>query len=62
MTDSDQTEPVVFDPAEVQAVHRRLLAAREQGVEPDAADVEMQRKIMQSPYWMFDRPWAPDDY
>ena len=62
MADSQNEAPAVFDPAEVQAVHRRLLAAKEQGIDPAPDDVEMNRRIMASPYWQFDRPWAPDDY
>jgi hypothetical protein len=62
MTDSQNEAPAVFDPAEVQAVHRRLLAAKELGIDPRPEDVEMNERIMASPYWQFDRPWAPDDY
>ena len=62
MAESQDDGPALFDPAEVQAVHRRLLAAREQGVEPAPEDLEMNRRIMASPYWLFDRPWAPDEY
>ena len=62
MAESQDDAPAWFDPAEVQAAHRRLLAAEEQGLEPAREDLEMRRRIMASPYWLFDRPWAPDEY
>ena len=45
---------------EIQAAHRRLLVAREAGEEPDPVDVAAAEKDMENPYWMHDRPWAPD--
>ena len=47
---------------EKQALHRRLVAARKAGVEPDPADVEAAEKLNASPYRDFDRVNARDDY
>lgn len=54
----DQVE--TFDPREVQALHRRLLAAKDRGEDPTPEDEDMRRRVMASPYAMFDRPWAAD--
>jgi hypothetical protein len=61
-TQHDPERPEIFDPAEVQALHRRLLAAKDRGEEPDPADAEMAARVMASPYAMFDRPWARDEW
>ena len=50
-----------FDPREVQALHRRLLAAKDRGEQPDPADLAMKERVMASPFANFDRPWAPDE-
>ena len=50
-----------FDPREVQALHRRLLAAKDRGEEPEPADLDMKERVMASPLALFDRPWAPDE-
>jgi hypothetical protein len=54
--------PEVFEPAVVQALHRRLLAAKDAGVDPDPEDLELKERVMASPYAMYDRPWAPDEW
>ena len=46
---------------ELQKVHRRLLAAKEQGVEPDPADAEVARSVSATGYSV-DRINARDDY
>jgi hypothetical protein len=46
---------------ELQKVHHRLLAAKEQGVEPDPADVEIARSVGATRY-SIDRVNARDDY
>lgn len=58
MSEQDQVE--TFDPREVQALHRRLLAAKDRGEDPTPEDADMKRRVMASPYAMVDRPWAPD--
>jgi len=45
----------------VQAVHRRLLAARDKGVDPDPADIAAAKEINADPLAGFDRSWAPDE-
>ncbi|MGH3366841.1 MAG: hypothetical protein ACRDOY_06535 [Nocardioidaceae bacterium] len=47
---------------EKQALHRRLRAAEEAGVEPDPDDVAAAAKFNESPYRYFDRVYARDDY
>jgi hypothetical protein len=47
--------------AEVQALHRRLLAARDLGVDPDPADLANRDKINANEHARFDRSWAPDE-
>jgi hypothetical protein len=47
---------------ELQKVHRRLLAAKEQGIAPDPADVEVARSVAATGYGGIDRVNAPDDY
>jgi hypothetical protein len=47
---------------ELQKVHRRLLAAKEQGFEPDPADVEIARSVAATGYGGIDRINARDDY
>jgi hypothetical protein len=47
---------------ELQKVHKRLLAAKEQGIEPDPADVEIARSVAATGYGGIDRVNAPDDY
>lgn len=44
-----------------QALHRRLLKARRDGVEPDPADAEAAAEFDASPYAKFDRVNAPDE-
>jgi hypothetical protein len=50
------------DVLELQKVHRRLLAAKEQGIEPDPADAEIARSVAATGYGGIDRVNAPDDY
>ena len=58
----EQREQVeTFDPREVQALHRRLLAAKDRGEEPSADDLDLKRRVMASPYAMRDRAWARDE-
>jgi hypothetical protein len=47
---------------EVQDVHHRLLAAKEQGIEPDPADVEVARSVKAACLGGTDRVNARDDY
>jgi hypothetical protein len=47
---------------EQQALHRRLLAARRAGVEPEPADVEAAEKLNASRFRRFDRVNARDEY
>lgn len=47
---------------EQQELHRRLVAAREAGREPDPEDVEAAAMLNASPYRHFDRINARDDY
>jgi hypothetical protein len=47
---------------ELQKVHKRLRAAKEQGVEPDAHDIEVARSVAATGYGGVDRVNAPDDY
>jgi hypothetical protein len=47
---------------ELQRVHKRLLAAKEQGVEPDPHDVEIARSVAATGYGGVDRVNARDDY
>jgi hypothetical protein len=62
MTQPDPERPEVFDPREVQALNRRLLAAKDRGEEPDPADVARAARVMASPYALRDRPWARDEW
>ena len=62
MSEPSTGRPETFDPKEVQALHRRLLAAKDRGEEPDPADAEMASRVMASPFAMFDRPWARDEW
>ena len=61
MADETTDRPETFDPREVQALHRRLLAAKKRGEEPSAEDLDFKERVMASPYAMFDRPWASDE-
>jgi hypothetical protein len=47
---------------ELQEVHHRLLAAKEQGVDPDPADVEVVRSVKATGLGGIDRVNARDDY
>lgn len=51
----------VLGPREVQAAHRRLLRAKEEGTEPRPEDVEIAERVNASPFAGFDRPWRSDD-
>lgn len=44
-----------------QALHRRLVSAKRDGVEPDPGDVEAAARLNASPYAGFDRVNAPDE-
>lgn len=50
------------DALELQAVHRRLVAAKERGIEPDPADVEVARSVRATGLGSIDRVNARDDY
>jgi hypothetical protein len=50
------------DVLELQKVHRRLLVAKETGIEPDPADVEIARSVAATGYGGIDRVNARDDY
>lgn len=54
------SENEVIDPRDVQAAHRRILAAKEQGVEPRPEDLALAEKVNSSPFAGFDRPWRAD--
>ncbi|WP_329005708.1 hypothetical protein OHA18_20210 [Kribbella sp. NBC_00709] len=47
---------------ELQGVHKRLVAAKEQGIEPDPHDVEISRSVAATGYGGIDRVNARDDY
>ena len=47
---------------ELQGVHKRLVAAKEQGIEPDPHDVEIARSVAATGYGGIDRVNARDDY
>ncbi|GAA1164553.1 hypothetical protein GCM10009630_73150 [Kribbella jejuensis] len=55
-------EARLADVLELQKVHKRLLAAREQGIEPDPHDVEIARSVAATGYGGIDRVNARDDY
>ena len=61
MSGEQQDQIETFDPREVQALHRRLLAAKDRGEEPSADDLDLKRRVMASPYAMRDRAWARDE-
>jgi hypothetical protein len=50
------------DVLELQKVHKRLLAAKEQGIEPDPHDAEIARSVAATGYGGVDRINARDDY
>lgn len=50
------------DVLELQKVHKRLLAAKEQGIDPDPYDVEVSRSVAATGYGGIDRVNARDDY
>lgn len=60
MADPEVVE--TFDPVEVQALHRRLLAAKDRGEEPDPEDLALRDRVMGSPHAMRDRAWARDEW
>jgi hypothetical protein len=47
---------------ELQKVHKRLLAAKERGVDPDPHDAEIARSVAATGYGGIDRVNARDDY
>ena len=47
---------------EVQAVHHRLLAAKEQGIDPEPSDLEVARSVKATGLGGIDRVNARDDY
>ncbi|MEU8223442.1 hypothetical protein [Kribbella sp. NPDC048915] len=55
-------EARLADVLELQKVHKRLLAARVQGIEPDPHDVEIARSVAATGYGGIDRVNARDDY
>jgi hypothetical protein len=55
-------EARLSDVLELQKVHKRLLAAREQSIEPDPYDVEIARSVAATGYGGVDRINARDDY
>ncbi len=56
----DEAARCLAEVQEKQAVHRRLIAARNAGVEPDPADVAAAARWNASPYRDYDRVNAPD--
>lgn len=50
----------VLDPREIQAAHRRILAARDEGTAPSPEDLALADRINSSPFADFDRPWRSD--
>lgn len=54
-------EATGFTPQEMQALHRRMVAAKEAGREPSSEDAAMAEEVMASPFARFDRPWRADD-
>jgi hypothetical protein len=61
VSEHQQEQIETFDPREVQALHRRLLAAKDRGEAPTAEDLDMKRRVMASPYALRDRAWARDE-
>lgn len=61
MSDPANESPEVFDPREMQAVHRRILAAKDRGEEPTPEDLAYAARVNASPYSKFDRAWRSDD-
>ena len=59
---ADAGGPEIFDPVEVQAAHRRIVDAKDRGEEPNTEDSALAERVMASPFWMFDRPWARDEW
>jgi hypothetical protein len=55
-------EARLTDVLELQKVHKRLLAAKEQGIAPDPADVEVARSVAATGLGGIDRVNARDDY
>jgi hypothetical protein len=63
MTTWDEIEQArLAEVLELQKVHKRLVAAKAQGVEPDPADAEVARSVAATGYGGIDRVNAPDDY
>lgn len=50
-----------LSPVEVQAMHRRLVAARDLGVDPDPADLAKAHEMNADQLARFDRSWALDE-
>lgn len=50
------------DVLELQKVHRRLVAAKEQAIEPDPHDAEIARSVAATGYGGVDRVNARDEY
>jgi phosphoribosylaminoimidazole-succinocarboxamide synthase len=50
------------DVQEAQAWHRRMLENKKYGLEPDSADAAVLKRLKESPFRYYDRPWAPDEY
>ncbi|TWD73481.1 hypothetical protein FB561_7374 [Kribbella amoyensis] len=55
-------EARLSDVLELQKVHKRLLAAKEQGIDPDPADAEVARSVAATGLGGIDRVNARDDY
>jgi hypothetical protein len=56
------TDPVIAKIQEIQALHKRILKAKDAGLDPDPADLEAAKRINEDPrYSTFDRVWAPDE-
>ncbi|MEV0789396.1 hypothetical protein [Kribbella sp. NPDC050459] len=56
------SEARLRDALEIQRVHKRLIAAKAQGVEPDPHDAEIARSVAATGYGGIDPINARDDY
>lgn len=69
MAENSENKPVTEDVTtgpvsmvqQAQAVHRRILAAKDAGEDPDSADLEFAAAYNALPYAGFDRVSARDD-
>lgn len=61
MTNNEYEAAGIAHVQAIQALHRRILAAKDAGIEPDPADLEAAAAYNASGYRDFDRVNAPDE-